>query len=146
VISRFYHSVNCQSQWPPGLSRRSSTARLLRSWIRIPLGAWMFVCCECCVLSGSGLCDGLITRPEESYRLWHIVMCDQETSKTRRLKPTTGLWEYNQRVIMPRKQQQPRCKLGLHSSGMLLSIDSYLHIVATRLSENVCHYLPVNTA
>jgi len=22
--------------------------------------AWMFVCCECCVLSGRGLCDGLI--------------------------------------------------------------------------------------
>jgi hypothetical protein len=26
----------------------------------------MFICCECCVLSGRGLCDGLITRPEES--------------------------------------------------------------------------------
>jgi hypothetical protein len=24
----------------------------------------------CCVLLGRGLCDGLITRPEESYRLW----------------------------------------------------------------------------
>ena len=24
--------------------------------------------CECFVLSGRGLCDGLITRPEESYR------------------------------------------------------------------------------
>ena len=32
-------------------------------------GGWMFVCCECCVLSGRGLCDGLITRPEEAYRL-----------------------------------------------------------------------------
>ena len=47
----------------------------------------MFVCCECCVLSGRGLCDGLITRPEESYRLWRVVVCDQVTSKTRRLKP-----------------------------------------------------------
>jgi len=27
----------------------------------------MDVCCECCVLSGRGLCDGLITRPEVSY-------------------------------------------------------------------------------
>jgi len=45
----------------------------------------MFVCCKCCVLSGRVLCDGLITRPGESYRLWCIV-CDQETSKTRRLK------------------------------------------------------------
>ena len=30
------------------------------------------VSCECCVLSGSGLCDGLIARPEESYRVWCI--------------------------------------------------------------------------
>jgi hypothetical protein len=27
----------------------------------------MSVCCECCVLSGRVLCDGLITRPEESW-------------------------------------------------------------------------------
>jgi hypothetical protein len=32
----------------------------------------MFVCCECCVLSGRGLCDGLITRPEGFYRLWCV--------------------------------------------------------------------------
>ena len=43
----------------------------------------MFVCCECCVLSGRGLCDGLITRPEESYLLWRVVVCDQQTSETR---------------------------------------------------------------
>jgi len=29
----------------------------------------MSVCVECCVLSGRGVCDGLITRPEKSYRL-----------------------------------------------------------------------------
>ena len=40
-----------------------SIAHLLRSWVRIPPGAWMFVCYECCVLSGRGLYDGLITRP-----------------------------------------------------------------------------------
>jgi len=33
------------------------------------------------VLSGRGLCDGLITRPEESYRLWCVVVCDLETSR-----------------------------------------------------------------
>ena len=42
-------------------------------------GAWMSVCCEFCVLSGRGLCDGLITRPEASYRLLCVV-CDRETS------------------------------------------------------------------
>jgi hypothetical protein len=34
----------------------------------------------CVVLSGRGLCDELITRSEESYRLWRVVVCDQETS------------------------------------------------------------------
>ena len=59
---------------------RSQAARLLRSWVRIPPGAWIFVCCECRVLSGGGLCDELITRPEESYRLCCVVVCDLETS------------------------------------------------------------------
>jgi hypothetical protein len=40
----------------------------------------MFVCCVCCVLSGRGLCDELITRPEDSNRLWRVVVCDHETS------------------------------------------------------------------
>ena len=44
-------------------------------------GAWMFVCCDCCVLPGRGLCDELITRPEESYRLWCVVEYDLENSK-----------------------------------------------------------------
>jgi hypothetical protein len=39
----------------------------------------MSVCCECCVLSGRGLCVGLITRPEESYRVW-CLMSDREAS------------------------------------------------------------------
>jgi len=50
----------------------------------------MFICCECFVLLGRGLCDKLITRPgtglydeliirpEESYRQWSVV-CDLET-------------------------------------------------------------------
>jgi hypothetical protein len=42
----------------------------------------MFFCllCVCSVLSGRGLCDELITCPEESYRLWGVVVCDKETS------------------------------------------------------------------
>jgi len=46
----------------------------------------MFVRCECYVLSGRGLCDELITRPGESYRLWCVVVCDQETSKNEEAK------------------------------------------------------------
>jgi hypothetical protein len=56
----------------PGQS--SSTDEVQRTNKKIiPPRAWMFVCCECCVLSGRVLCDGPIPRPEESYRLW---LCD----------------------------------------------------------------------
>ena len=33
------------------------------------------------MLSGRGLCDELITRPQESYRLWCVVVSDLETSR-----------------------------------------------------------------
>jgi len=69
-----------RSQWPRGLRRSSAVACLLRAWVRIPPVAWISVCCECCVLSGRGLCDGVITRPEESYRMWYVFVCDLETS------------------------------------------------------------------
>jgi len=32
-------------------------------------------------LSGRGLCNEVITRPEEPYRLWCVVVSDLETSK-----------------------------------------------------------------
>jgi hypothetical protein len=74
------------------------------------------------VMSGRGLCDGLITRPEESYRLWRLVVCDQETSNTRRLK--ARYWAVKiqpQWVVTPgkqtNKQQRTLCNLptGSHS-------------------------------
>jgi len=45
-----YVSILSQSRWPRGLRRRSAAARLLRSWVRIQRGAWLFVCCKCCVV------------------------------------------------------------------------------------------------
>jgi len=44
----------------------------------------MDICRKCFVLSGRGLCDELITRPEEYSRLWCVVVCDLETSRTRK--------------------------------------------------------------
>ena len=79
-----------RSHWPRRLRRRSAAARLLRSWVRIPPGAWMDVCCECCVLSGRGLCDELITRPEESYQLWCVVVCDIENLKNEEAMTRAG--------------------------------------------------------
>jgi hypothetical protein len=38
----------------------------------------MSVSCQCCVLSGTGLCEGPITHPEESYRVCvRVIECDQ---------------------------------------------------------------------
>jgi hypothetical protein len=51
----------------------------------------MSVSCECCILSGRGLCNVLIPRPEESYQLCCVIMCDTETSLTRVPWPVLGL-------------------------------------------------------
>ena len=48
----------------------------------------MSVPLECCVLSGGGLCDELITRPEESYQLWCVIVCDIENLMND--EPTVG--------------------------------------------------------
>jgi hypothetical protein len=46
-VYNVYQATCCRSQWPLGLKCRSTAARLLRSWVRIPPGAWMFVvCCQ----------------------------------------------------------------------------------------------------
>ena len=62
-----YNSYECV------LMQLETNPHLLKSWFRIPPGAWIFVCCESRVLSGRGLCNELITRPEESYRLCCVV-------------------------------------------------------------------------
>jgi hypothetical protein len=36
----------------------------------------MDIHCECCVMAGRGLCDELITRTEEFYQMWCVVVCD----------------------------------------------------------------------
>jgi hypothetical protein len=46
----------------------------------------MGVSCECCMLSGRGLCDGLITRPEESTECG-VSKCDRQASTVRRPMP-----------------------------------------------------------
>ena len=60
------------SQWPRGLRLGSAAAGFLGLRVRIQLGARTPVSSDCCVLSGRGLYVVLITRPEESYRLWCV--------------------------------------------------------------------------
>ena len=93
-----------RSQLARGLRRSSTAARLLRLWVRIPPAAWMSFFC---VLSDRGLCDELITRPEESYRLWCVVVCDLETSWVRRLWPAGGCYVKHQTNITLSRKTHP---------------------------------------
>jgi len=80
----YYHTA--WSQWTYGQRRGSAVPSWLGSRVRIPPRAWMFISyVVCCV--GSGLCDGLITRPEESYWLCVcVIVCDVELATMRRSK------------------------------------------------------------
>ena len=93
VFNGFFFCINLlgRSQWPRGLRRGSAAAGLLGLWVRIPPEAWMSDYCECWVLSGRGLCNGLITRPEEPCRVWCVVVCDHEPSTLRMPWPTRAV-------------------------------------------------------
>ena len=71
------------------LRRGCAVARLLGLQVRIP-PAGMDVCIlwKFCVVRG--FCDGPIPRPEESYRLWRVILWDLETSRKRRPWPALG--------------------------------------------------------
>ena len=111
----FYFSRR-QSQWPRGLRRRSTAVRQLRLWVRILQAAWLSVCCECCVLSGRGLCDSLITRTEESYRLWCVVVCDLETSRMRQPWPALSRSVTEKKKNFSRWQSFQTC-YGVHPAS-----------------------------
>jgi len=63
------------------------------------------------VLSGRGLCDELITRPEESYRLCCVVVCDLETSRM----GAPYIYDINRLRVKHRNESQffghPACSL-----------------------------------
>ena len=82
---------------------------------------------ECCVLSGRGLCDGAITRPEESYRLWCVIVCDPETSSMRRPWPALGC-SAKEKDLMP--------KIAVVKSPFLYCCASGL-VMGKHLSRNV---------
>ena len=75
-LLKLYSICGGRSYWPRGLRRGSAAARLLGLWVRIlPEGM------DCSVLSGRGLFDGLITRPEESYLMWCVWMWSRNLNK-----------------------------------------------------------------
>jgi len=84
----------------------------------------MSVRCDCCVLSGRGLCDELITHPQLSYRLWCVVLCDLETSWMKR--------PWSTEAVAPKTNKQTNLKkntLELCLCYVGLVISCYVSVV-----------------
>jgi hypothetical protein len=94
----------------------------------------------CCVLSGRGLCDELITRPEESYRLWCVVMCDLEnqTSWMRRQNPVG--------VITPREKKKTcgHCCRGWFLRFLLKKFNIKMRNILNGYGVVVAYHIVVN--
>jgi hypothetical protein len=52
------------------------------------------------VLWGTGLCDELITRPGESYRMWCVVVCDLENLKNEEAMTRVGSQRHSEKKIL----------------------------------------------
>jgi hypothetical protein len=146
-IMGYYGPVNCitgRSQWLVGLRCRSAAASLLRLWVRILPGTWMSVCCECCVLSGTGFfsAGGMITRPEESYQLLCVVVCDLETSRMRRSWPALGRCATGEKICIMKHtnsiEQSPSWEANGSSAGQ--EIPRRFITVFT----GACHLIQIN--
>lgn len=75
-----------QSRWLRGL-RCGSAVRSLGLRVHIPSGAWVYISCECYVLSDGSLCDGQITWCSGILPSVCESECDHETSTMRRPRP-----------------------------------------------------------
>ena len=130
----------CRSQWPRGLRRGSAAARFLGLRVRIPPGVCISVSCECCVWSGRGLCDELITLPEEPYRGCWVVVCDLETSWMRSPWPALDRSDAKKNLHVLRikacvKLNYIRCAFG---SFHLVIIVSQCTVQTTKFVEYFC--------
>jgi hypothetical protein len=106
LVGFYYKNITTsrRSHWPRGLRRKSTAARLLRSWIRIPPAVWMFVVSVvCCQVEVSAKDWSLAQRSPTDCGASLCVI--KKPRKTRRLKPATGLWKKQpQWVVTPGKQ------------------------------------------
>ena len=74
------------------------------------------------MLSGRSLCDGLITRPGESYRLWRVVVCVLETSKNEEAKA-----RYRAVKIQPQWVVTPGKQANKHTVNIVVFDDNLIN-------------------
>jgi hypothetical protein len=65
----------------------------------------MSVSDKCCVLSGRSLCDGLITRPEKSYRVC-VCVCDHEATIMRGPSPLEAVEQFKKMYLQLVKRSE----------------------------------------
>ena len=131
ILIYFHHR---RSQWPCGLRRRSAAAGLLRLWVWIPLGAWMFVCCEYCVLSSRGFCDELISRPEESCVL--ETSCMRRPWSTWAVAQKTKNYHHHTTALYHRRRRRRR-----HHHHHHYSLCHFSQIIMHTLCRNHLHHV-----
>jgi hypothetical protein len=112
----------CQSRWPRGLRQElSSPAETLRSWVRIPLEAWMSMCVYsvCAVLSVQLAALRRADPPsKESYRLckrsrnWKVAKVQQ-----RAVEPKTDIICQETEIWFPWKWHYSRLTWNLEVLG-----------------------------
>ena len=71
--------LSSRSQWPSGLRRRSTAARLLRSWVRIPPGGMDVLSIVCCQVEVSATGWSLVQRsPTDCAALLCVIYKPRE--------------------------------------------------------------------
>jgi len=96
----------------------------------------MFVCCECCVLSGRGLCDELITRPEESYQMWCVVVCDLEPSRMKRPWPALGRSATKKKYIYIYNKYEHSSLMGRDAASLVQYFPTFRRLEMSLSSES----------
>jgi hypothetical protein len=107
----------------------------------------MDVCRECCVLSGRGLCVGLITRPEGSYRLW----CAWVWSRILDNEEAVAHWELSRRRKRMKCRRSNAKSLSFKgpeiggvirvSKSLIMSFVENYRVIPSVLDPRKCEYL-----
>jgi len=84
----------------------------------------MDVCCKCCVSSGRGLCDELISRPEESFRLWCVIVCDLENPKNEEAMTRVGSQPHRKKKLGIKRKLKMSYHMYRLSVHMICAVDT----------------------
>ena len=95
------------------------------------------------MLSGRGLCDELITRPEESYRLWCVVVCDLENFKNEEVMSRVGSQRHRKKNIFYKlfviHSRYAKDSVFVIRGSYLIII--FFFIIGINVIQNIVHYM-----